>query len=97
MGNTLKDKYAIVGIGQTRTGKLPDMSDYGIQLTAVKHALDDAWLRKEDIDGIVTHSHMLGAVRVHHQRVAELLGIDTEFGLSISSGGATSALIPVRR
>ena len=93
MGNTLKDKYAIVGIGQTRTGKLPEMSDYGIQLTAVKHALDDAGLRKEDIDGIVTHSHMLGAVRVHHQRVAELLGIDTEFGLSISSGGATSALM----
>ncbi len=93
MAAFLKDKYAIVGTGQTRVGKLPELSDYGIQLTAIKNALDDAGLKKQDIDGVVTHSHMLGAVRVHHQRVSELLGINTDFGLSISSGGATAALM----
>ena len=93
MTASLKDKYAIVGIGQSRIGKVPELSDYGLQLTAVKHALDDAGLKKQDIDGLITHSHLLGAVRVHHQRVAERLGINTDFGLSVSSGGATSGLM----
>ena len=89
----LKDRYAIVGIGQSPIGKVPELSDYGLQLTAVKNALDDAGLKKQDIDGLITHSHLLGAVRVHHQRVAERLGINTDFGLSVSSGGATSGLM----
>lgn len=89
----LKDRYAIVGIGQSPIGKVRELSDYGLQLTAVKNALDDAGLKKQDIDGLITHSHLLGAVRVHHQRVAERLGINTDFGLSVSSGGATSGLM----
>ncbi|MSQ73866.1 MAG: thiolase family protein [Betaproteobacteria bacterium] len=89
----MKDKYAIAGIGQSRIGKVPEISDYGLQMTAVHNALADAGLKKTDIDGIVTHSHLMGAVRVHHQRVAEQLGIDTAFGLSISAGGATSPLL----
>ena len=89
----LKDKYAIVGTGHSRIGKVPELSDYGLQLTAIKNALDDAGLKKQDIDGVITHSHLLGAVRVHHQRVSERLGIDTGFGLSVSSGGATSCLM----
>lgn len=90
---SLKDKYAIVGIGQTRVGKIPEMSDYGLQVEAAKRAMDDAGLKKADIDGIITHSHLLGGVRVHHQRVAQRLGIDSAFGLSVSSGGATSCLM----
>jgi acetyl-CoA acetyltransferase len=90
---SLKDKYAIVGVGQTRVGKIPEMSDYGIQVEAAKRAMDDAGLKKTDIDGIITHSHLLGGVRVHHQRVAQRLGIDSAFGVSVSSGGATSCLM----
>lgn len=93
MTASLKDRYAIAGIGQSRIGKVPELSDYGLQLTAVKNALDDAGLKKQAIDGLITHSHLLGAVRVHHQRVAERLGINTDFGLSVSSGGATSGLM----
>ena len=93
MGALLKDRYAIVGIGQSPIGKVPELSDYGLQLTAIKNALDDAGLKKQDIDGLITHSHMLGAVRVHHQSVSERLGINTDFGISVSSGGATSGLM----
>lgn len=89
----LKDNYAIVGVGNTAVGKLPHMSDYGLQVEAAKKAMDDAGLQKTDIDGLITHSHLLGGVRVHHQRVAARLGIDTAFGVSISSGGATSCLM----
>ena len=50
MTASLKDKYAIAGIGQSRIGKVQELSDYGLQLTAVKNALDDAGLKKQDID-----------------------------------------------
>jgi acetyl-CoA acetyltransferase len=93
MTASLKDKYAIAGFGQTQIGKWPDLSDYELQLTAIKNALDDAGLKKQDINGLITHSHILGAVRVHHQRVAERLGINTDFGVSLSTGGATSGLM----
>ena len=64
---SLKDKYAIVGVGHSKLGKVPELSDYGLQVTAVKAALDDAGLKKTDVDAVITHSHLLGAVRVHHQ------------------------------
>jgi acetyl-CoA acetyltransferase len=89
----LRDKYAVVGVGNTAVGKLPEMSDYGLQVEAAKRAMDDAGLKKPDIDGLITHSHLLGGVRVHHQRVAARLGIDTAFGVSVSTGGATSCLM----
>ena len=88
-----RDRYAIAGIAQTRVGKVPEMSDYGLQVEAAKMAMDDAGLKKTDIDGMITHSHMLGGVRVHHQRVAQRLGLDTTFGVSISTGGATSCMM----
>lgn len=93
MTASLKDRYAIVGFGQSAVGRMPTLGDYEIQLSAVKSALDDAGLKKQNIDGLVTHSHLLGAVRVHHQHVAERLGINTDFGISLSSGGATSNLM----
>jgi acetyl-CoA acetyltransferase len=88
-----RDKYAIAGVAQTRIGKVPEMSDYGLQVEAAKRAVDDAGLKMSDIDGMITHSHLLGGVRVHHQRVAQRLGLDTTFGVSVSSGGATSCLM----
>ncbi len=63
---SMKDKYCIVGVGQTRIGKVPEQSDYGLQVEAAKKAMDDAGLKKSDVDGIITHSHSLGGVRVHH-------------------------------
>ena len=90
---SLKDKYAIVGVGHSALGKVPELSDYGLQVMAVKAALDDAGLKKTDVDAVITHSHLLGAVRVHHQSLSERLGIDTAFGVSLSAGGATSCLM----
>ena len=37
----LKNKGAIVGIGETAVGKLPTMSSTGIQLEAIRLALKD--------------------------------------------------------
>src|SRR5688572_4319905 len=51
MGN-LRGKYAIVGVGETQVGKLPDTSTLSIHLDAVKRAMADAELRPDQIDGL---------------------------------------------
>lgn len=46
---------AIVGAAETtRLGKIPDMSETGLQLDAAWNALEDAGLKPADIDGIAT-------------------------------------------
>ncbi len=51
--NPMKDQVAIVGIGRTEYARyLPGKSAMGLQLEASKKAIEDAGLRKEDIDGI---------------------------------------------
>ncbi len=51
--SSLKDKYAIVGLGYTPQGKLPDWSVRALFLEAAKNAIQDAGLKAKDIDGIL--------------------------------------------
>jgi len=53
----LKDKYAIVGIGYTDQGRVPDRTELGLHLEACANAIRDAGLKKEDIDGLMCYRH----------------------------------------
>ena len=44
---------AIVGIGESRVGKVPDRSALQLQTDAAQAALTDAGLRMSDIDGLL--------------------------------------------
>jgi acetyl-CoA acetyltransferase len=56
MTQLIKDRTAIVGIGQTRFGKgLPD-SELSLACQAISAAIDDAGLRPADVDGLVMFS-----------------------------------------
>src|SRR5207237_3370386 len=70
----MRDKTAIAGIGQSEYGRfLPD-SQLKLGAKALKAALDDAGLAREDIDGIAIH---LGwPLGVDYDRVAEAYGLD---------------------
>ena len=55
---TIKDKVAIVGIGETRyykAGQSP-VSEFQLALEAIQKAVADAGLRVEDIDGFASYS-----------------------------------------
>jgi acetyl-CoA acetyltransferase len=54
--DTLRDKAAIVGIGQTEFSKNSGRSELQLACEAVKAALDDAGLRPSDVDGMTTFS-----------------------------------------
>ena len=64
---------AIVGIGNTPYGKLPEYDSTALGMWALKKALDDAALPGSAIDGLVVH-------RVgNYQKLAEMAGINPEF------------------
>jgi acetyl-CoA acetyltransferase len=70
----MRDQAAIAGIGQSAYGRFLPESQLKLGATALKAALDDAGLRREDIDGIAIH---LGwPLGVDYDRVAETYGLD---------------------
>lgn len=54
---SLKDKYAIVGVGYTPQGKIPGRTALSFHLEACANAIQDAGLRKEDIDGLFCYRY----------------------------------------
>jgi 3-oxoacyl-[acyl-carrier-protein] synthase III len=53
---TLKNKVAIVGVGESDIGKVPHLSGLGLNAQASKRALDDAGLKPSDIEACSTRS-----------------------------------------
>jgi acetyl-CoA acetyltransferase len=90
---SLKNKVAIVGVGESDIGRVPHMSGLGLNAQAAKRALEDAGLKLSDIDGVLTAYSftepyfMLGSV------LCEYLGIKPRFNASVISGGASPGIM----
>ena len=90
MGN-LSGKYAIVGAGTSRFGKLQGVSTMGFTLEASKQAIDDAGLSRDDIDGVlVMMPAIMGEQHGWAARVAAYLGVEPTFSATMDLGGATA-------
>jgi len=70
---------AVVGVGHTRYGKLPEYDPYELGLWALKQALADAGLAFADIDGLIVNRI------ADYQRLCEIAGIDPSY-VSITPG-----------
>ena len=94
MGTTemerLRDQVAIVGVGATSQGKIPDKNGNEIAGDAFKLALADAGLKKEEIDGFIT-CKSFGGLGVDTQ-IAPLLGLDLRYSASLDYGTASFSL-----
>ena len=90
---TLRNKVAIVGVGESDIGKVPHMTGLGLNAQAAKRALDDSGLKISDIDGVLTAYSftepyfMLGSV------LCEYLGVKPRFNASVIAGGASPAIM----
>ncbi|MDP2727572.1 MAG: thiolase family protein [Dehalococcoidia bacterium] len=91
--NTLKNKVALVGIGETKIGKLPGMGVAQLQAQAAKRAIEDAGLSKEDIDGVFLPPPYFALMMQPATRVIEYLGLTakagTHFSAGLDAGGAS--------
>lgn len=52
---SLRNKYAIVGIGYTPQGRVPGRTALSFHLEACANAIADAGLKKQDMDGLVCY------------------------------------------
>jgi len=52
---SLRDKYAIVGIGYTPQGRVPGRTSLSFHVEACANAIADAGLKGKDIDGIICY------------------------------------------
>ncbi len=82
----LRDRYAVVGVGNTRYGKLPDYDAYDLGVWALKEALDDCGLAIEDIDGLIVNRI------ADYQRFGEIVGLDPRFVTTTPGQGRFSGI-----
>ncbi|MEA2981549.1 MAG: hypothetical protein QOF91_761 [Alphaproteobacteria bacterium] len=86
----LRDRCAIVGIGHSRLGRVPEFSSSDLLLQAIKNALDDSGLGIKDIDGLICRGPH--DIYTHHQVIGSKLGINARFSTTLDNGGAGQAL-----
>jgi acetyl-CoA acetyltransferase len=49
----IKDRYAFIGVGLTKLGKIPGMTPDELAARAITLALEDAGMRKDEVDGYI--------------------------------------------
>ncbi|MCK9274214.1 MAG: hypothetical protein M0P57_03900 [Syntrophales bacterium] len=79
---SIKDKCAIVGVGYTPQGRIPDRTTLSFHLEACANAIEDAGLKPKDVDGLILYRHFIppsGEKDVTPYVVAQHLGISTSF------------------
>lgn len=79
----VRDKTAIVGIGNTNFGAMyrdldPERTSYELAADALRAAIDDCGIRKDDIDGLLcvrtpSYARMADILGLHHLRLVNAL------------------------
>jgi acetyl-CoA acetyltransferase len=89
--NTLKDKYCIVGVGETEYSRNSGRTTRALAVEAIRKAILDAGLRPRDVDGMMSYQ---GNDSTTSNWVAPDLGIRLNFYMDVFGGGSsTEALI----
>src|SRR5688572_12892525 len=83
---TIRGETAIVGIGELPIQEFyPGRSQVGLAAEAARMAIQDAGLRKQDIDGVITAGDVTPAQQ------AEYMGIRPSFAAGVTMAGASGA------
>ena len=89
----LRDKYAIVGVGETTYTRGSGMTTRALGTWAVRNAILDAGLKPSDIDGMLDYS---GGDSTSATFIAGDLGMRLNFYMDVVGGGSsTEALIGI--
>jgi acetyl-CoA acetyltransferase len=87
-------KAAIVGVGASQQGKLPGETPLSLATAALKAALDDAGLEKDDLDGLLTMPGTTSPEGAkHYLTLGGHLGINPHLAGSLVMGGATAGAL----
>ncbi len=84
---------AIVGIGETRVGQLPDRTSIDLQAEAVLLAVADAGLDIAEVDGLFNQSPMTTPTPLYAMALGEYLRIHPGIQGSVDAGGTWSMML----
>ena len=91
MQNNLRDKYCIVGVGETDYSRGSGRSTRALAVEAIRNAVADAGLTTKDIDGMLSYH---GGDSTTSSALAYDLGNQLNFYMDCSGGGSsTEALV----
>ena len=89
--NSLRDKYCIVGVGETEYSRDSGRTTRAMAVEAVRKAMNDAGLQPSDVDGMMSYQN---GDSTFANWVAPDLGIRLNFYMDVVGGGSsTEALI----
>ena len=84
--NALKDKIAVIGVGNTQYGNFPGTDEYGLAAQAFRNALTDCGIGKNQIDGLLV-SRIPSYVRM-----GEVLGLNPRWTVTLPGHGRMSGM-----
>lgn len=79
---SLNDKYAVVGVGYTPQGRVPDRTSLSFHVEACANAIKDAGLSRKDIDGLMCYRHFpppTNEVSVTPYLISQHLGLNPRY------------------
>jgi len=86
----LKQKYCIVGVGNTAYGKNPGISQIAHNVLAIRSALEDAGLTAQDLDGVLTKAPTSTFPMLWGPKIAEALRIQPKVTATLDQAGASN-------
>ncbi len=93
----ISDEVVIVGIGETRVGKLPGLQPVQIQAMAVRDAVDDAGLMLKDLDGLLNLDPYVTPSSMFATTLSEYLGLKPRFVSTIDVGGTVTGMTMIQQ
>jgi acetyl-CoA acetyltransferase len=86
----IRDKYCIVGVGNTAFGKLPGRGAVDLTVEAIRNAIDDCGIEKSAIDAVLTKYPTSGFVGLFSAKVSQALGIVPKVTATLDQAGASN-------
>jgi acetyl-CoA acetyltransferase len=82
----LKNRIAVIGVGNTRYGAFPETDEYGLAAQAFRNAVADCGIDKNAIDGLLV-------CRIpYYARMGEVLGLNPRWTLTMPPHGRMSGM-----
>src|SRR4051794_17760304 len=82
----LKDKIAVIGVGNTKYGNFSETDDYGLAAQAFRNAVNDCGIDKNQIDGLLVS-------RIpYYARMGEILGLNPRWTITLPAHGRMSGM-----
>ena len=91
MEANLRNRVAIVSVGDFEIGKVPHMTGFGLNAQAAMLALNETGLKPSDIDGLLTAYSMTEPYFMLGSVMCEYLGLKPTFNASMVVGGASAS------